>query len=124
MKTKEVWPKLPKAFKKKLIKALRSGKYQKSVEYLYRNDEDHKGYCCLGVACSIQGTPNSVIEGKELIENELIEIVEGIPDILTGSTMGHGANSTLLGKLTEMNDGIRSRPRSFKQIANWIEKNL
>ena len=45
--------KLPKAFKTKWIKALRSGKYKQGRLRLYNPKEDT--YCCLGVAGKICG---------------------------------------------------------------------
>lgn len=48
---KTTWPKLPKAFKKKWVAALRSGKFEQGQCTL----RDGKQYCCLGVACAVGG---------------------------------------------------------------------
>ena len=51
--------KLPVAFKKKWVKALRSGKYKQGRCRLYNPETD--SYCCLGVACRVVGiNPNTL----------------------------------------------------------------
>lgn len=42
--------KLPADFKEQWVKALRSGKYQQTKQYLHTDE----GFCCLGVACDMQ----------------------------------------------------------------------
>lgn len=100
--------KLPKRFKTKWLKALRSGEYKQGRGQLCIQDR----YCCLGVAC--------VIAGHDMKDESLIPIAyDNVPILLR-------EHSTFIAQLTAMNDGVRGykRPRSFKQIANWIEKNL
>lgn len=117
--------KLPKVFKKKWLKALRSGEYKQGKGLLYSSKDD--SYCCLGVACKVQGiSPDQwgFMDGKNKYK--------GIPDILIGYD-----NNDLTNVLACMNDAFTTRRantikpsftykkrRSFKQIANWIEKNL
>ena len=118
--------KLPKAFKKKWLKALRSGEYKQGMGELYDAMEDT--YCCLGVACKVSGHPvpdDTFIDGSTQSHG-----FKKVPTILRGSY-----DIPLL--LSQMNDhdhidepkkyGTVNRyksKRSFKQIANWIEKNL
>jgi hypothetical protein len=47
--------KLTKAYKKRFIKALQSGRFKKTREIL----ADENGYCCLGVACRLDGVKKS-----------------------------------------------------------------
>lgn len=47
----------------RLVKALRSGKYEQGRNYLTRDDR----YCCLGVACAISKGVNSV-KNREIVE--------------------------------------------------------
>jgi hypothetical protein len=52
---------LPKAFLKKWLKALRSGKYQQGksslriADYDYDSNKSFFLYCCLGVGCEVSG---------------------------------------------------------------------
>lgn len=45
--------KLPKKFKEKWLKALRSGEYKQSTGFLTEQYEGESNYCCLGVACKV-----------------------------------------------------------------------
>lgn len=88
--------------KRRWLKALRSGKYKQGKEVLY--DETDDSYCCIGVLCRItERIPKDAcswgMHGWETLEGMSHE--QGI-------------------KLAEMND----KGRSFKQIANYIEKHL
>jgi len=130
MEKKIEYPKLPKVFKRKWVKALRSGKYDQGRGKLYRAGEND--YCCLGVACVVDKIPLKRIQGKSVIaqlENEsnnlkilngedrksddLVDILVSMNDNVTASTY----NQFMGGKYWE-------KQRSFKQIANWIEHNL
>ena len=111
--------KLPKIFKAKWIKALRSGEYKKGTGQLY--DKNDNTYCCLGIACHVvgcdeylkrAGTRGFAVIGKRAVIN--------VPDILKGSI----SDGNLVEHLVDMNDGHRNKAKSFKQIANWIEENL
>lgn len=111
--------KLPKVFKKKWLEALRSGDYKQGDGMLFCDGK----YCCLGVADKVCGYS----PGKEAgILSEHI----GTPEMLR-------MDGDVKGWLMSMNDGVRigscnqphddidyGRKYSFKQIANWIEKNL
>lgn len=101
---------LPKEFAQKWIEALRSGEYGQVIGLLknpYKNQ-----YCCLGVACKIAGAkvfnPNGWIP--------LTSVPKTIPDILRGSNR----DSTLVNKLSDMND----KGKTFTEIADWIEANV
>lgn len=102
---------LPKRFKEKWVKALRSGNYKQGKESLYT--EHTNSFCCLGVACAItyKGPVknlawHSYIElGEDWSENvpKLLVNDEGIPE-----------------KLAKMNDD----GKTFKQIAAYIDRYL
>lgn len=108
------YPKLHPVFKKKWLAALRSGKYKQGRGYLLEiDDQGNKTYCCLGVACKV------VRIGDQYLDSELItqDMVRAPKMLMSGKHVD---------VLTQMNDGgtagiIR---KNFKQIANWIEKNL
>lgn len=108
--------KLPKKFAEKWLKALRSGEYEQAEGRLY--DHKNNGYCCLGLACEIVGHTRNVerygyLEFPNMITNSNNPVFKKVPAILR-QTEG------LAEKLAEMNDD----GESFKQIANWIEKNV
>ena len=98
---------LPKLFKKKWLKALRSEKFKQGRTYLQNNNS----YCCLGVACRIVH-PKKKIETICYIEESL---KTKVPKILRGNT-----TNPVVQKLTTLND----TGESFEEISNWIEKNL
>lgn len=90
---------MTKKVKTTWLKALRSGKYKQGEGFLKFNNE----YCCLGVAraCGL---------GVKKSEEQLLT-----DDFLPQHTQT---------ALACMNDGTNESKKSFKQIANWIEKNL
>lgn len=118
MKSKK-FPKLPVLFKRKWLKALRSGKYEQAhgilcehIGYNHKSAKDVYGFCCLGVAGHIQG----VLSGNRNSGKGYLEGMKGISKIpapLRG-------DNDLTCKLTTMND----RGSSFKKIAAWIDRNL
>ena len=103
--------KLPVGFKRKWIKALRSGKYRQGRKTLYTKGS-HRGrprYCCLGVAGRICGLSNEDMRRKGFVYNCGV-----IPDLITGDD---GIATVLSG----MND---RHEKSFSKIADWIQENL
>jgi hypothetical protein len=100
--------------KAKWVAALRSGKYRQGVGSLkQRDDHRHNKLCCLGVLgelCSLPGTDDNsyLVEGKAL------------------RALG-GLRKKTQSKLAELNDGSddgKVDRMSFRQIADYIEKNL
>jgi len=108
------YPKLPKKFKEKWLKALRSGEYKQGEGHLYQDG----CYCCLGIACLIAGMSTEKM-GKHATINAEIDDVR-VPKIIKNRY----DQVNLVTTLFSMNDGLSRSRRSFKQIANWIEKNL
>lgn len=106
---------LPKEFATKWIAALRSGEYQQG-NGLLRNFKNE--YCCLGVACKIQGVSDENLTNKNLIAKEWLsdEDLAKVPRELHGKI----SSTTLCGELATQNDG----GESFSKIANWIEANV
>jgi hypothetical protein len=102
--------KLPKSFKQKWIKALRSGKFKQGNGCLHRDGR----YCCLGVACAVSGmkhVPRGLIISRELPK------YDDVPDIIRGST----TDNSIVDQLVNMNDFER---KDFNEIADYIQKNL
>lgn len=102
--------KLPKAFKKKWVDALMSGKYEQGHSRL-----KFAGlHCCLGVACEVVGAKN--IEEKGYIvntENSVIEGIEKIPDLIHGNS-----RNPVVAQLTNLNDN----EVPFEVIAGVIDE--
>lgn len=100
--------------KKKLVKALRSGKYDQTTNAL----RDERGYCCLGVLCKILNVP-----AKETDYGEY-EFGKG-EDKSTGLLPKYVAEKTGLSKRTQNSLAARNdRGDSFEKIADHIEKRL
>lgn len=112
---KNDYPKLPKAFKKKWISALRSGKFKQGKTKLkYKDEKGVTRHCCLGVACEIQGAKINMEHGGGFISsNRGVTGVLKVPIIIRG-------NLALADELSWMNDN----GKTFKGIATWIDKNL
>ncbi len=111
--------KLPPVFKKKWLEALRSGKYKQATGQLEKEGE----YCCLGVACKIAGySDNKMGDMGKLFKSHFPRIPQVLDDRNTvhlKSIDGFSVNASQ--QLVDLND---SGGKSFKQIADWIEKNL
>ena len=101
---------LPKRFKDKWVKALRSKNYKQGKNYLYIQDKSGNfKYCCMGVLCEISGKEyknsdvQSPLKNKDFVPKDFRECKE------------------IQERLSKMNDSGRW---SFNKISNWIEKNL
>jgi len=102
---------LPKEFKNKWVKALRSGDYSQGKLRLENSCGD---MCCLGVACRIVH-PKLILKEFAYINDSVAKKTTKVPGILKG------INSIIPEKLTKMND---SGKHSFKSIASYIERYL
>lgn len=120
-----VLPKLPKVFKRKWLKALRSDKFTQAKHSLLKRNRVDSGlmYCCLGVACVVAGTPDSTMEQYRTESQCYIPLTnKHVPKLLRYVPTKSARNFILhvTGKLANMNDD----GKSFKEIADWIEENL
>jgi len=101
----------------KWIAALRSGDYTQDKAFL----RTEKGYCCLGVLCDVAGEHEYTDPlGEYRMMDPLVEIKLGLAEA-TGDL--YLTSATLAG----MNDGNKEQgipPKSFTEIADWIESNL
>ena len=93
----------------KWVKALRSGEYKQGR--LRLRDIKTNSYCCLGVLCMVDKAEirDQDRDGEELSAKYLKDLNWEV------ETMSI---------LTSINDGIGQNPRSFLEIADWIEKNI
>lgn len=112
-------------YKASWLRALRSGKFQQGQKFLKQLQlgSGQSLHCCLGVLCEISGVPSTYdpqwnyfyYEGKYGTLAAPIAKEMGITD-------------RQLDELVYMNDGLRDYeehgPRTFAQIADWIEENL
>lgn len=104
--------KLPKTFKTKFIKALKSGEYNKGMGRLRSDDDGEITWCCLGVAADICGIKN--LGTKDFIEKGLnMKGISKVPNILKGRV-------GIAEELAELND----KSDSFEPVIEYIEKNL
>jgi hypothetical protein len=122
--------KLSSSFRRRWVKALRSGKYLQARENLVSTVYDYSscdeneepifigdGYCCLGVAACMLGISDDIMQDNgNGIPNDLSGTDEGklFPDVLMQNSIG----GTLVATLTNMND---SGKYDFNSIADYIE---
>lgn len=121
-------PPIPLAAKRKWVKALRSGEYKQGAGRLYQNDYDGVDkYCCLGVAFNALDAWIEKVERSYLsldVFNDLPQIggMEA-PSVLNLRREMRGALANANDN-TIPGDHIRIRAATFKELADWIEKNL
>jgi len=107
--------KLPKRFKDKWLKALRSGEYTQGDSLLYN---DNNQYCCLGVGAVICGVPKiEILNFSYIGEGDFNSLIKQykIPKQIVGND-----RNEIVRKLSSFND----KGLSFKWIAAYIERYL
>jgi hypothetical protein len=123
--------------KAKWVAALRSGEYEQARGMLH--DEQHGGYCCLGVLCKVVGAEWGPFQKeKECDDGVYLAQLDHVPvkdGELLGDTDGEELEPAACKKFgipdqtifIGMNDGHEIRgikQHSFAEIADYIEKNL
>jgi len=112
--------KLPKAFKKKWVAALRSGKYKQGNNKLAELTSGGVIHCCLGVACEVAGSKTEKLYDYGVIYKDIAKN-KYIPKLLKGTAnKDFKPFNPIVKKLVDMNDG----GKSFKYIASYIERYL
>jgi len=111
-----------KRIKKKWLKALRGGKYEQATGSLRNGDK----FCCLGVLCDIHriGGGGRWSIGAYVLKNGH-EDYAGLPDEVAEWAGLVGAFAQLPTECTSKKDLAAANDqggRSFKQIANLIER--
>lgn len=123
---------MKKSLKTRWLKALRSGKYRQATGTLQRLTKTGKvkGNCCLGVLCRVA----KIEQDKD--RQACLTYFDGGEKMLTsGLRHDFGLSYDQTNTLAAMNDGPKYHGytgnngttyprRSFKTIANWIEKNI
>lgn len=107
MKTEIQKETLPTAFRRKLVRALRSGRYSQS-EKMY--DAQNEAYNPIGVAYRLVGVDKSRLSNRKLPLNDSQLF---LPDVLVGK-------SQILDKIS----AVSQSGKSFKWIATYIEDHL
>lgn len=115
-----------KELKTKWLKALRSGRYRQGSSYLRMDFPDNRKpeYCCLGVLAQIQGARWNE-DGEPVIAGDIVGHPKGRASYLTPKAAS-GLRYVTQRRLGDMNDGSGKveGAKSFKEIADYIEKNL
>lgn len=116
MKTKKIeYPKLPAKFKAKWLKALRGGEYEQCKGALYDNGK----FCCIGVECHLHGVSKTDLGFRKTMGGTK-DVFDRVPKYMDVIKQAENPSNSAQQFLIEMNDS----GKSFKQIANWIERNL
>lgn len=105
-----------KKIKAKWIKALKSGDYKQGTGQL--RDKDNN-FCCLGVLCNLYAQDNPEVAKHETDPQKFKDCFSFPPDIVSSDYAG--LDYEVESVLAVMND---QQGKSFKQIANWISKNI
>jgi len=112
--------------KEKWIKALRSGEYEQGTHALKTKEGDKVTYCCLGVLCEIYREENGKRWGKPT--NQYPTFMKEM-SVLPKKVMEWAGLDTPTGEITYKNGKFTAlinlndeEGKSFKQIANVIEK--
>lgn len=102
--------------KKRWVKALRSGRYKQGIGVL--QDRQARN-CCLGVLCRIN-------REKKKEGYFFSFLFDGLPYSTLPPENYCGLSTETMKTLAGMNDGICgvAPAKTFKEIADWIEKNL
>lgn len=107
---------LPKTFKAKWLKALRSGGYRQGSGYLVEDISGNDHHCCLGVAADVCG-----VNGRFGFEDVLATVPFELPDPKRLPSLllqqYDSAEPNLPTLLSMMND----HGSSFEEIANVID---
>lgn len=109
---------MKKAFKTKLVKALRSGRYKQGQGYLFNDGRR----CCLGVGCLVLGLRPK--KGPKPYADESVRAGSQwdgrrypTPKQLRAMGIGHAVAK----RLANLND---EDGKSFAEIANYIEQSI
>ena len=117
---------MKKKVMKKWVKALRSGQYNQTEGALARHRNGEDGFCCLGVLCNIMqeetGKLNVIYGGNTYRFNDEEGTLPKAVRIWAGMENESGYFKYKNGKAGELTD-LNDNGKSFKQIANVIEKN-
>lgn len=112
-----------KSFKRKLVKALRSGGYKQGKEQLkYYPDGETPNYCCLGVACEVLKLSEEEFAYKSMPAQEIISKFGDFDyrENAYPETKEELEEADPINKLAYFND----HGKSFNWIAGYIERYL
>jgi len=122
--------KLEKSFKRRLLNALRSGKYKQAKQALFSKDDGVGGFCCLGVMCALKGFTKTTLEGKGFPQdlptfNEAFGITPEIAGFFDNSDgCGESWKVPYRGRMRPLNELNDLEELTFKQIANIIDRSV
>lgn len=107
--------------KKLWLEALRSGKYKQCKYRLYNDKED--AYCCLGILCEIHRKQTKSNKNYWTKKGDKYVAGNAKSSFSLPENVSKWANIEYKNEkdLVELND---AKNKSFKQIANFIEKHL
>lgn len=110
------YKKIDPVYKKKWVEALCSGEYEQGTGRLCNAGKEYDYFCCLGVLCDVidpkqwKYQDGLVCFGEEATSVPPTKIIKKV-----------GLDTSAIDHLVFMNDTKR---KTFKQIANWIDKYL
>ena len=113
--TQENSVKMNPQVKAKWVAALRSGEYKQGRRQLRTKNNR---FCCLGVLCNIHAQEHPRIAAEQKSPTLYMGVCGTLPaEVVEWAVMP----AYIEGQLVDMNDLSKM---NFKQIADWVEKNL
>lgn len=119
---------MDKVMKRRWLKALRNDKYKQTTGTLCRGEGENREYCCLGVLCDLYKTTELGKKARaKWVENGDTDLIgfrlsstvfTRMPSVSIRKNLG------LLSKEADTLADMNDCGKSFKQIANYIEKHL
>ena|SRR6478736_5258237 len=111
--------------KNKWVAALRSGEYKQGKEFLCKNDS----YCCLGVLLAVDKTDEFIYDETVHDDRKLRYYQDEAYELPYSYQESIGLRGGDSEHLMIMNDGQPygkhpTEPKTFDEIATWIEENL
>lgn len=120
---------MKKTVTKKWVKALRSGEYLQGRGYLAQEENGEHKFCCLGVLCNIYQEEKGGLKISTSKYNDDIYSYNGNNSTAIDEVMKWSGLKNELGKFKYKNNRtgdlatLNDNGKSFKQIADIIEKN-
>lgn len=118
---------------------MRSGKFVQGTHGLRFFNDKVNTYCCLGVAGKVVGLENDVLDARGIYSTDCFTsedlrkfVDKGVPQILVSFRDLDVAHHLQL-YIAKMNDGTKNvdnpnvyeiEPKTFAEIADWIEATL
>lgn len=117
---------IKKKWKDKWVKALRSGKYEQAQKALHVEEDGIEKFCCLGVLCDIIDDEKWVCEDLPYSKEYSYDGKSAFPDstLINLVKLRKADEYEVTQEFVHLAENMNDKGKTFKQIANYIEKYL